>query len=259
MQAAEPQGGGPPGNAPDAAPPPRRLWWPRLALAAGLILAVAAFYALGLHEYVSWDYLRGHLDALRAQVNEHLLLAVVVFFLVYTALTALSVPSGTALSLIAGALFGRWLGTGVVITAATLGATLAFLNGRYLLRDWVQRRFGDRLGPINRGVERDGAYYLLALRLVPLAPFFLINFGMGLTRMRLGTYVWVSLLGMLPGTFLYVSLGAAATSVAQLRGARAGLVPLVLGLAATVAVVVVLTLIARRALRDTLRQPEPAT
>jgi uncharacterized membrane protein YdjX (TVP38/TMEM64 family) len=209
MQAAEPERTGPPENAPT----PRRPWWPRLALAAGLIMAVAAFYAFGLHEYVSWDYLRGHLDALEAWVNEHLLLALVLFFLVYTALTALSVPSGAALSVIAGALFGRWLGTGVVILAATLGATLAFLNGRYLLRDWVQRRFGDRLGPLNRGVERDGAYYLLTLRLVPLAPFFLINFGMGLTRMRLGTYVWVSLLGMLPGTFIYVNAGTAARDI----------------------------------------------
>jgi uncharacterized membrane protein YdjX (TVP38/TMEM64 family) len=95
----------------------------------------------------------------------------------------------------------------LVGVAATLGATLAFLSSRYLFRDWVQRRFGPRLDALNRGIEKDGAYYLFTLRLVPLFPFFLINLGMGLTRLPVRTFAWVSFLGMLPGTFLYVNAG----------------------------------------------------
>jgi uncharacterized membrane protein YdjX (TVP38/TMEM64 family) len=186
---------------------------PRWLLAAALALAVAGFYALGLYRYVSWDYLRTHLDILSAWVQQHVLAAVLIFFLIYVGVTALSLPSAAVLSLVAGALFGRWLGTGVVGLAATCGATLAFLTSRYLLRDFVQRRFGDRLGLVRQGVERDGAYYLFGLRLVPLFPFFLVNLGMGLTRMRLRTFVWVSLLGMLPGTFLYVNAGTALAAI----------------------------------------------
>jgi uncharacterized membrane protein YdjX (TVP38/TMEM64 family) len=183
------------------------------------------FYALGLHRYVSREYLHAHLDAMREETRRHLLLALLVFALVYVAVTALSLPVATALGLAAGALFGRWLGTGVVSLAATLGATLAFLGSRYLFRDWVQRRFGSRLGALNRGVEQDGAYCLLTLRLVPVFPFFLVNLGMGLTPLRARTFAWVSLLGMLPGTFLYVNAGA---ELGRIDSARAVLSPGVL-------------------------------
>jgi uncharacterized membrane protein YdjX (TVP38/TMEM64 family) len=193
--------------APPSAPGATRPFWSRWALAAVLVAAILAFYVLGLPRYLSWDYLRENLDVLLLQVQEHLLLALLLFFLLYTAVTALSLPAATVLTLAAGALFGRWLGTGVVSLASTLGATLAFLASRYLFRDWVQRRFGARLETINRGVEQDGAFYLFTIRLVPLFPFFLVNLGMGLTRMRLRTFVWVSWLGMLPGTFLYVNAG----------------------------------------------------
>jgi uncharacterized membrane protein YdjX (TVP38/TMEM64 family) len=193
-----------------SAPAPRSGWLaslPRLVLVALLVALVATFYALGLHRYVSWDYLRSNVDFLQAQVREHLVLALLAFFLAYAAATALSLPIAAPLSLVAGALFDRWLGTGVVALGATLGATLAMLCSRYLFRDFVQRRFGARLKALNEGVERDGAYYLFTLRLVPLFPFFLINLGMGLTRMRVSTFFWVSLVGMLPGTFLYVNAG----------------------------------------------------
>jgi uncharacterized membrane protein YdjX (TVP38/TMEM64 family) len=133
---------------------------------------------------------------------------VAVFFTAYVAVTALSLPAATVLSLAAGVLFGRWVGTAVVLLAATLGATLAFLSSRYLLRDWVRRRSGARLEAVNRGVERDGAFYLLTLRLVPAFPFFLVNLAMGLTPMRAWTFAWVSLVGMLPATFLYVHTAA---------------------------------------------------
>jgi uncharacterized membrane protein YdjX (TVP38/TMEM64 family) len=187
--------------------PPAGPRWARWALASLLVLAVVGFFALGLPRYFSWDFIRGNLDAWQARVQENLLLALAVYLLVYVAVTALSLPSAALLSLVGGALFGRWLGTAVVSLAATLGATLAFLSARYLLRDWVQRKFGDRLSPINQGIEKDGAYYLFTLRLIPVVPFFLINLGMGLTLMRVTTFAAVSWLGMLPGTFLYLNAG----------------------------------------------------
>jgi uncharacterized membrane protein YdjX (TVP38/TMEM64 family) len=203
-------------------------------------LAVLGFYALGLHRYFSWEYLHAHLDLLRDEKQQHLLLTLVLFILVYVSVTSLSLPVATALGLVAGALFGRLLGTGVVILAATLGATLAFLSSRYLFRDWVQRRFGSRLAAMNRGVEQDGAYYLLTLRLVPVFPFFLVNLGMGLTPLRARTFAWVSLLGMVPGTFLYVNAGAELGRIDSPQGilspgvlialALLGLVPLALRL-----------------------------
>jgi uncharacterized membrane protein YdjX (TVP38/TMEM64 family) len=186
---------------------PRSALWPRLLLVAGLGVAIAAFYVFGFNRYLDWDYLRNHLDLLQRQIGEHLLLALLLYFIAYTAATAFSLPAAWVLTVIGGALFGRWLGTGIVSLASTAGATLAFLTSRYLLRDFVQRWFGDRLHLLNEGVEKDGAYYLLTLRLVPVVPFFLINLGMGLTPIRLRTYVLVSWLGMLPGTFLYVNAG----------------------------------------------------
>jgi uncharacterized membrane protein YdjX (TVP38/TMEM64 family) len=192
-------------------------WLPRAALAAGLLLGVASFYALGLADYVSWDYLRGRLDLLKARVDEHFALALLVFVLTYVAATALSLPVAAALSLTAGALFGPWWGTAAALASATAGATLAFLASRYLFRDWVVRRLGARAEALDRGVEKDGAYYLLTLRLVPAFPFFLVNLGMGLTRLPTWTFAWVSLVGMLPGAFVYVYAGVTAESLASPR------------------------------------------
>jgi len=190
--------------------PPRKSFdWPRLAVAGLIVALIAGFYLSGLHEQFGWEELRRSVNTLKKQVNEHLLLSLLIFFVVYVLVTGLSLPVATPLSLVAGALFGRWVGTGVVSLASTTGATVAFLLSRYLLRDWVERRFGDRLGPIKRGVEADGAYYLFTLRLVPLIPFWLINLGMGLTPMRVGRFAVVSWAGMLLGTFLYVWTGEA--------------------------------------------------
>ena len=187
--------------------------WKKLAVVGGVVLLIILFYLTGLYRYLSWSSVRAHLDSWQAQVAQNLLLTLLVFFLIYYAVTALSLPVAAPLSLVAGALFGRWLGTGVVSVASTLGATTAFLMSRYVLRDWVQTRFADRLEKINRGVEKDGAYYLFTLRLVPVIPFFLINLGMGLTRMRVGTFALVSWVGMLFGTFLYVNAGTALASI----------------------------------------------
>ena len=212
----------PEGEPVDAAP--KRSWLRWLGLAI-LTTFVGAFYAFGLQEYFSFDRIRSNIGNFKAEVDDNLLLAVVVFFFLYTIMTALSVPAAWILTLVAGALFGRALGTGVALLAATVGATLAFLSSRFLLGEWVQSRLGNRLQAFNQGVEKDGAFYLFSLRLVPLFPFFLINLGMGLTPIRTWTYFWVSLLGMLPGSFLYVNAGH---QLATLESARDILSPSVI-------------------------------
>jgi uncharacterized membrane protein YdjX (TVP38/TMEM64 family) len=130
------------------------------------------------------------------------------FFLAYVLLATTSLPGGAAATMAAGALFGAATATLLVSFASTIGATLAFLLARYLFREAIERRFGSRLACIQRGVERDGAYYLFFLRLVPAVPFLLVNAAMGVTRMRTWTYYWVSQLGMLAGTFLFANAGA---------------------------------------------------
>jgi uncharacterized membrane protein YdjX (TVP38/TMEM64 family) len=184
-----------------------RNWLYRLALVLLGLGLVLGFYLSGLHERFSWSWLRANLTELQQAADEHLLRAVLVFFLVYVLATSLSLPVSVWLTLLGGALFGRWVGTAVVGVAATLGSTVAMLASRYVFRDWVRRRFGARLAAIDRGVERDGAYYLLTLRLMPVVPFWLINLGVGLTPMPARTFAAVSWVGILPATFLYANAG----------------------------------------------------
>lgn len=203
----------------------RRRLWPRLLLIAVVAVAIVGFYATGLWRHFRWEAVRANVDAWQMRVAQHLVSAVAVYFVIYTLITALSLPAAAAMTLVGGALFGRVLGTVVVSAASTLGATLAFLGSRYLFRDWVQSRYGERLRAVNEGIERDGAYYLFMLRLVPLAPFFLVNLGMALTPIRLGTYVATSWVGMLLGTFLYVNAG---TAIATIESPRDVLSPTIL-------------------------------
>jgi uncharacterized membrane protein YdjX (TVP38/TMEM64 family) len=185
----------------------RKASWLRWLVFLVLIAGFAGFYLLGLYEHFSFESVRANLDAFRVQVHDHLLLATLTFFLIYTVITALSLPVAVIMTLLAGAVFDFWLGTATVLLAATLGATLAFWSSRFLFRDWVQAKLGNRLAAFNRGIETDGAFYLFSLRLVPLFPFWLINLGMGLTPIRTWTYFWVTLIGMLPGTLLYINVG----------------------------------------------------
>jgi uncharacterized membrane protein YdjX (TVP38/TMEM64 family) len=182
-------------------------WWLRGLLLIVFVSAIGAFYAFGWNEYFSFAQIQANRDAFQQEVNDHLLLAVGVFFITYMIVTALSLPVASMLTLLGGALFDRLLGAGVVLLAATCGATLAFWSSRFLFREWVQSKIGARLETINHGIERDGAFYLFSLRLVPLFPFWLINLAMGLTPIRTWTFFWVSLIGMLPGTFLYINVG----------------------------------------------------
>jgi pyruvate/2-oxoglutarate dehydrogenase complex dihydrolipoamide dehydrogenase (E3) component/uncharacterized membrane protein YdjX (TVP38/TMEM64 family) len=186
----------------------------------------AAFFALDLGQYLSLEHLKAQQAALETYTREHPLQATLAYFLVYVAVTALSLPGAVVMTLAGGAVFGLLWGTVVVSFASTLGATLAFLVSRFLLRDWVHRHFGARLAPINAGVEKDGAFYLFTLRLVPVFPFFLINLAMGLTPIRTRTFYWVSQVGMLAGTLVYVNAG---TQLARLESLGGILSPGLLG------------------------------
>lgn len=190
----------------------------RLIILLLLAAAIAAFFAFDLGRYLSLEALKARQDSLTAFAESHPWQSAAVFFLVYTAVTALSFPGATVMTLAAGAIFGLWRGMLIVSFASSAGATLAFLAARFLLRDAVQRRFGDRLAAFNEGVRRDGAFYLFTLRLVPLFPFFLINLLMGLTPMRTRTFYWVSQVGMLAGTLVYVNAGTQLARISSLKG-----------------------------------------
>jgi uncharacterized membrane protein YdjX (TVP38/TMEM64 family) len=168
---------------------------------------VIAFFALDLRQYVSLEFFQSRRDAIASYVTSAPLLSSAVFFLIYVAVTGLSMPGAFVLTIVAGALFGLVWGTALVSFASSIGATLAFLTSRVLLREWVQRKLGSRLDAVNAGVAKEGAYYLFALRLTPVFPFFVINLAMGLTPLRARTFYWVSQLGMLPGTIIFIYAG----------------------------------------------------
>ncbi|MGE4242637.1 FAD-dependent oxidoreductase [Ramlibacter sp.] len=198
----------------------------KAAIAALIAIAVLLFLALDLGRFLNLDYLKQSQAALAALHERRPVAVMTVFFGIYVAATALSFPGAAILTLAAGALFGLFWGTVLVSFASSLGALLAFLGARFLLRDSVQARFGQRLQEIDRGVERDGIIYLLSLRLVPLIPFFVINLAMGLTRMPARTFYWVSQIGMLAGTIVYVNAG---TQLARIDSVRGILSPALIG------------------------------
>jgi dihydrolipoamide dehydrogenase len=179
----------------------------KLILVALLLLLVAAFFIFDLGRFLTLDYLKSQQSAFDTYYAEHTGKTLLIYFLIYIAVTALSLPGAAVMTLAGGALFGFWAALLVVSFASSIGATLAFLVSRFLLREWVQARFGDKLGAINAGVEREGALYLFSLRLVPLFPFFVINLVMGLTPMKSRTFYGVSQVGMLAGTAVYVNAG----------------------------------------------------
>ncbi len=179
----------------------------KLILLALIAAAVAAFFYYDLGTYLSLDYLKSQQQSFIEAYNADPILIIGIFAAIYIVSTALSLPGASILTLLAGALFGVVTGTIVVSFASTIGATLAFLSSRFLLRDWVQGKFGDRLKGINDSLEKDGAFYLFTLRLIPAVPFFAVNLLMGLTKIKTLTYFFVSQLGMLAGTFVYVNAG----------------------------------------------------
>ncbi|WP_396430648.1 FAD-dependent oxidoreductase [Limnohabitans sp.] len=191
-----------------------------------LALVIGAFVALDLGRYLSFEQLKASQASFNQLYAQQPLVVAAVYFGVYVVATALSFPGAVIITLAGGAVFGLWWGLLIVSFASTLGATLAFLASRFVLRDWVESRFGQRLADINAGVDKEGAFYLFTLRLIPVVPFFLINLLMGLTRMKTWTYYWVSQLGMLAGTAVYVNAG---TQLAQLDSVQGILSPALLG------------------------------
>lgn len=185
----------------------------KLIVIAVMAAAAALFFASGLGKYLTLVSLKANRDLLVSFAQKNRLAAVSLFMGVYVVQTALSLPGATVLSLAAGAIFGAATGTVYAVIAATIGATLAFIVTRYLFHDAVQAKFGHRLAAINRELETAGLNYLLFLRLVPLFPFFLINLAAGLTRLPLRTFVIGTLIGIIPGGFVYVNAGASLATI----------------------------------------------
>ncbi|MCW5651488.1 MAG: FAD-dependent oxidoreductase [Ramlibacter sp.] len=190
----------------------------KLLVALAIAVLVALYFALGLGRYLSLDYLKQSQSAFASLYASHPAAVVAAYFAAYVAVTALSFPGAAILTLAGGAVFGLGWGTLIVSFASSLGATLAFLAARFVLRDSIEGRFGQRLAEINRGVEKDGAFYLFTLRLIPVVPFFVINLVMGLTKMKALTFYWVSQLGMLAGTAVYVNAGTQLAGIDSLKG-----------------------------------------
>lgn len=176
------------------------------------------FFAFGLQEYLTLEFVKASQTRFQEIYSLQPILVVSLFVAFYIPVIALNLPGATILGLAAGALFGALTGTVIISFASTAGATLACLMSRYLLRDWVQKKFGSRLDRINEGIRKEGAFYLFSMRLIPVIPFFVINMVMGLTPMRLWTFYWVSQLGMLPGTFIYVNAGSQIARIDSLAG-----------------------------------------
>lgn len=179
----------------------------RLFIAILVFATIAVIYFSEALSYFSLETIQLNLEALKTKTQENLILAIGVYFLIYVIVTALSVPGATLLTLLAGALFGTFLGFILASLASTLGATLAFLGTRYLFRNWVEEKFQEKLKMIDRGIHRDGVFYLLSLRLAPVVPFVLVNMLMGLTQMSVFRYFVISQVGMIPGTLAYVYAG----------------------------------------------------
>ncbi len=230
----------------------------KIAIAGVVVALVAAYFVFDLGQYFSLDYFKARQADIDAYFDANPVRAGVAFFAVYVGVTGLSLPGAAVMTLVAGAVFGLLWGTVIVSFASSIGATLAFLVARFLLRDAVQGRFGESLRAVNRGVEKDGAFYLFALRLVPAFPFFVINLVMGLTPIRTGVFYLVSQVGMLPGTLVYVNAGtqlAAVESLSDIASPSLLMSFALLGVFPLVAKKVVDFVKARKVLKD---WPKPA-
>jgi pyruvate/2-oxoglutarate dehydrogenase complex dihydrolipoamide dehydrogenase (E3) component/uncharacterized membrane protein YdjX (TVP38/TMEM64 family) len=186
--------------------------FPKILLAIGIGLAAAAFLLMGGQQYLSLDFFR----ELYAQQPQ---LTALIYFLIYILVAGLSLPGAALLTIIGGMIFGLWVGVFIVSFASSIGGTLAFLASRFIFKDWVQRKFARYLRPINQGMEKDGGFYLFSLRLVPIFPFWVINLVMGVVPIRASTFYWVSQLGMLAGTAVYVNAGVSLGAVQEFSAA----------------------------------------
>jgi pyruvate/2-oxoglutarate dehydrogenase complex dihydrolipoamide dehydrogenase (E3) component/uncharacterized membrane protein YdjX (TVP38/TMEM64 family) len=190
----------------------------KLIILVAIVAAVLAFFALDLGRYLSLDYVKASQQKFAELYVANPAVVIASFFAIYVAVTALSFPGAAILTLGAGAIFGLVAGTIIVSFASSMGATLAFLAARFVLGESVQAKFGQRMAEINKGVEKEGAFYLFTLRLVPLVPFFVINLLMGLTKMKTLTFYWVSQVGMFLGTVVFVNAGTQLAKIDSLKG-----------------------------------------
>jgi uncharacterized membrane protein YdjX (TVP38/TMEM64 family)/Fe-S oxidoreductase len=190
----------------------------KLILVLLIAMAVTLFFATGLHRHLTLEAIKSSQARFQELYSQHAIATIALFLAVYIPVIALNLPGAVILGLMSGALFGTLTGTVLISFASSIGATLACLLCRYLFRCWVQRTFGERLQRVNEGIRAEGAFYLFSLRLIPIIPFFIINMVMGLTPIRLWTFYWVSQLGMLPGTILFVNAGSQLARIESLSG-----------------------------------------
>ncbi len=183
-----------------------------------VISLIVAFKVFNLGQYLTLSYLKESLNEFKDLYEKHRVLVIAGYFIIYVLTTSLSLPGASPLSIVGGALFGFWITTLVVSFASTIGATLACFVSRFLLRDWVQSKFSDKIVKVNEGIEKEGAFYLFTLRLIPIFPFWMINLVMGLTKMSLLKFYWVSQVGMLPGTMVYVNAGKELAKIESIKG-----------------------------------------
>ncbi len=209
----------------------------KIIILALIALAVAAYKIFNLGDYLSLSYIKQSQHNFMALYADHTVIVIGAYMLIYILVTSLSLPGAAVMTLAGGALFGLLRGTIIVSFASSIGATLACFVSRFVLRDWVQEKFGEKLKTVNSGIEREGVFYLFTLRLIPVFPFFVINLVLGLARMPLRTFYWVSQAGMLPATIVYVNAGKELAKIDSLAGilspgliisfALLGLLPLV--------------------------------
>lgn len=192
--------------------------WKKVAILIGVAICAGLFFHFNLHEQLTLEQIKQSQAELNRLYADNPLLVIGAFVGVYIPMVTLSLPGATILALAAGAMFGAIVGTIIVSFASSIGATLACAISRYIAGNWVQKRFGDRLSRINRGIEREGAFYLFTMRLIPVFPFFVINLVMGLTEMPLRTFYWVSQVGMLAGTFVFVNAGSQLAEIESVSG-----------------------------------------
>ena len=190
----------------------------KIIIASVIVLGIIAFRYFDMGQYLSLDYIKASHEKFQGLYMENSVLVIATYMGIYITVTALSLPGAVVLTLAGGGLFGLVNGTIIVSFASSIGATIACLVARFLLRDWVQNKFSEKLRTINDGIAKEGAFYLFTLRLIPVFPFFIINLAMGLTKIPIVTFFWVSQVGMLAGTIVFVNAGKELAKIDSLSG-----------------------------------------
>ena len=190
----------------------------KILIIAMIVVAICSYYYFNLEKFLSLEYVQLHLDFMKIYKQQHFEAFAAIFFLTYILVAALSIPGALILTITSGSLFGLFWGIIISSFASSIGATLAFLASRLILREWVQNKYRDYLVPINKGIEKEGAFYLFSIRMIPLFPFFVTNLLMGLTSISVSSFYLVSQIGMFLGTIVYVNAGTELSKVTSLSG-----------------------------------------